>query len=106
MVNDIAQIVILLISIHGQTASKGNTANAQTVAQTNNEQFKVKSMSKPDKEYTISRTGNGLVCPCLDNQLRKSDCKHIHVILNIIKQNKCYANNEFKIMERIKLNFY
>ena len=54
--------------------------------------------------YTVSRTGNGLVCSCPDHQYHKSDCKHIHVILDIIKQNKGYANNEFKIMERAKLN--
>ena len=30
--------------------------------------------------------------------------QHIHVILNIIEQNRCYANNEFKMIERSKLN--
>ena len=49
-------------------------------------------------------TGNGLVCTCPDHQFRKSDCKHIHAILDIIKQNRGFANNEFKIMERAKLN--
>ena len=53
---------------------------------------------------TVPHTDNGLVCSCLDNQFRKSDCKHIHVILDIIKQNKGYTNNEFKITERAKLD--
>ena len=61
-------------------------------------------MTTSNKFYTVSRTGNGLVCSCPDNQFRKSDCKHIHVILDIIKQNKGFSNNEFKIMERAKLN--
>ena len=74
------------------------------ITQTNTQTFKVKSMTVPDKYYTVSRTGNGLVCECPDHQHRKSDCKHIHVILNIIKQNRGYVNNEFKIMERAKLN--
>ena len=74
------------------------------ITQTDTQTFKVKSMSTPYKYYTVSRTGNGLVCSYPDKQFRKSDCKHIHVILNIVKQNKGYANNEFKIMERAKLN--
>ena len=49
-------------------------------------------------------TGIGLVCECTDHQYHKSDCKHIHVILDIIKQNRGYANNEFKIMKRSKFN--
>ena len=36
----------------------------------------------------------------LDHQYRKADCKHIHVILDIVKQNRGYANNVFRIMER------
>lgn len=67
------------------------------------DKFKVKSQSEPSKHYIVSRTGNGLVCECPDNQYRKSDCKHIHVILDIIKSNKCYANNEFKIMDEQNL---
>ena len=58
-------------------------------------------MTTPDKYYIVSRTGRGLVCECPDH---KSDCKHIHVILNIIKQNRYYVNNEFKIIERSNLN--
>ncbi len=79
-------------------------AMPNTIAQTDTHTFKVKSMSTPDKYYTVSRTGNGLICECADHAYRKSDCKHIHVILDIIKQNRGYANNEFKIMERAKLN--
>ena len=67
------------------------------------DKFKVKSMSVLDKYYVVSRTGNGLVCECPDHQDRKSDCKHIKSILTIIKQNRGYPNNEFKIMERAKI---
>ena len=61
-------------------------------------------MSSPDKYYTVSRMDDGLVCECPDRQYRKSNCKHIHIILNIIKQGKEYTNNEFRIIERSKLN--
>ena len=61
-------------------------------------------MSVPDKYYTVSGTGKGLVCECPDNQFRRSDCKHIQVIKSIIMQNRGYANDEFKIMERANLN--
>ena len=66
--------------------------------------FKVRSQSDSNKTYTVSSTGNGLICTCLDHLYRKSDCKHIHVILDMIKTNRDYKNNEFKIMERSKLN--
>ena len=88
---------------HKQQA-KQILATPNMIAQTNTQTFKVKSMTVSDKYYTVSRTGNGLICECKDHQYRKSDCKHIHVILDIIKQNRGYANNEFKIMERTKLN--
>ena len=74
-----------------------------TIAQVDVDKFKVKSMSVPDKYYVVSRTGTGLVCECPDHQYHKSDCKHIKSILTIIKQNRGYTNNEFKIMERAKL---
>ncbi|MDI1496325.1 MAG: hypothetical protein K8823_1633 [Cenarchaeum symbiont of Oopsacas minuta] len=79
-------------------------ATPNMVIQTTQTSFTVRSTTKPDTCYTVSRTGNGLICTCPDHQHRKTDCKHIHVILNIIKQNRGYANNEFKIMERAKLN--
>ena len=66
--------------------------------------FKIKSSTNDDKEYTVSRTENCLVCTCPDHQFCKSDCKHVHVILYIIKQNRDFSNNGFKIIERIKLN--
>ena len=79
-------------------------ATPNMIAQTNIGTFKVKSMTTLDKYYTVSRTGNGLVCGCPDHQYRKSDCKHIHIILNIISHNRVYVNNKFKIMRRTKLN--
>ena len=45
-------------------------------------------MTTPTKYYTISRMDNGLVYSYQNNQFRKSDCKHIHVILDIIEQKK------------------
>ena len=39
----------------------------------------------------------------MDYRVRKSDCKHIKIVLEIIMKNKCYKNNTFRIMERSSL---
>ena len=65
--------------------------------------FRVRSQTNPEKYYTISKTDNGLVCECMDYLTRKSDCKHIKIVLEIIMKNKCRRNNTFRIMERSKL---
>lgn len=72
-------------------------------SQINQNQFKVKSQTNPEKYYIVSKTDNGLICECKDHLTRKSDCKHIHVTLEIIRQNKCYRNSTFRIMDRSKL---
>lgn len=73
------------------------------VSQFEQNKFKVRSQTNPDKFYIVQRTGNGLVCECKDHEVRKADCKHIKIVLNIIMKNKCYQNNTFRIMERAKL---
>ena len=73
------------------------------VSQFEQDKFRVQSQTDPNKSYVVSRTGNGLVCECLDHTERKADCKHIKVVLNVIMKNKCYQNNTFRIMERAKL---
>lgn len=55
------------------------------MAQIGIQTFKVKSMVVLDKYYAVSWTGNDLVCECVDHLYHKSDCKHIHAILDIIK---------------------
>ena len=65
--------------------------------------FRVRSQSNPENYYIVSDTKNGLVCECPDHITRNADCKHIKIVLKIIKENKCYRNNTFKIMERTKL---
>lgn len=67
------------------------------------DKFRVKSQTNPEKSYIVERTGNGLVCECLDHTTRKADCKHIKIVLEIIMKNRCYKNNVFRIMERAKL---
>ena len=62
--------------------------------------FSVRSQTNPEKRYAVSRTGNGLVCECLDHQTRKADCKHIKIVLDVMKNNQCHKNNTFRIMER------
>jgi len=65
--------------------------------------FRVRSQVDSSKSYIVCITENGLVCNCPDYTFRKDDCKHIKIILEIIKKNKCYKNNTFRIMERSKL---
>jgi transposase-like protein len=73
------------------------------VSQFEQNKFKVRSQTNPDKFYIVQRTGNGLVCECKDHEVRKADCKHIKIVLEVIRKNKCYQNNIFRIMERAKL---
>lgn len=72
-------------------------------SQIDHDKFKVRSQTDPSKFYIVSNTDNGLVCECKDHKVRKADCKHIKIVLEIIRQNKCYRNNTFRIMERSKL---
>ena len=64
--------------------------------------FRVRSQSDPSKFYTVTRTSSGLVCECPDHQNRKADCKHIKVILELVRKN-VFGHEGFRIMERSKL---
>ena len=65
--------------------------------------FSVRSQTNPEKRYAVRETANGLVCECPDHRFRKADCKHIKIVLEIVKNNKCRKNNTFRIMERSQL---
>jgi len=67
------------------------------------DKFRVRSQTDPTKSYIVLKSENGLKCECKDHTCRKADCKHIKIVLEIIKKNKCYKNNTFRIMERSKL---
>ena len=73
-------------------------------AQTGRGEFRVQSQTDPAKSYTVRETASGLVCDCPDHQYRKADCKHIKVVFEVIRKNKGYKNETFRIMERSKLN--
>ncbi len=73
-------------------------------SQVDHGKFEVKSQTDSTKSYTVSTTGDGLVCTCKDHTIRKADCKHIKIILEKIKKKSCYSNQSFRIMERSKLN--
>jgi len=64
--------------------------------------FRVKSQTNPSKFYFVSKTGNGLVCECKDHETRKSDCKHIKVVLEYCGKNT-FDHDGFRIMERSSL---
>ena len=72
-------------------------------SQISTNKFSVRSQSNPDKRYLVRRTGNGLVCECPDCRFRKADCKHIKIVLDVVKSNKCWKTNTFHIMERSQL---
>ncbi len=54
-------------------------------SQIDHDKFKVRSQSNPNNHYIISKTDNGLRCECKDHNCRKADCKHIKIVLEIIK---------------------
>ena len=73
-------------------------------SQLESNKFTVRSQTNPENHYIVTKTDDdGLICECMDYITRKADCKHIKIVLEIIKQNKCYRNNTFRIMERSKL---
>ena len=73
-------------------------------SQIDSDNFSVRSQTNPKNRYIVSKTENGLKCECKDHRCRKADCKHIKIVLEIIKNNQCYRNNTFRIMERSKLS--
>lgn len=64
--------------------------------------YQVNSQSR-DIIHDVISTEFGWICSCEDHQFRKADCKHIKIILEIIKKNQCYRNNTFRILERSQL---
>jgi len=54
------------------------------------DKFRVRSQTNPSKSYIVTKTDNGLICECKDHEIRKADCKHIKIVLQIIMKNKCY----------------
>ena len=65
--------------------------------------FKVPSQTISDKFYLVSRTGHGLVCECPDHQKSNSDCKHIRVILEQLKQNTFDNSGYFRIINHTNI---
>ena len=63
------------------------------------EKFSVRSQSIPQIHYIISKTENGLICDCPDHIKRKSDCKHIKIVLEQIKKNQG-DSQEFRMIDR------
>ena len=62
--------------------------------------FSVRSQTNPENRYKISKTKNGLICDCPDHTIRKADCKHIKIVLDVMKNNRCWKSNSFRIIER------
>ena len=72
-------------------------------AQTAQGEFRIRSQTDPAKSYTVRETAGGLVCECPDHEFRRADCKHIKVVLEVVRRNRGYKNGAFRIMERSKL---
>ncbi len=67
------------------------------------EKFSVRSQSMPQIHYIVSKTDGGLICDCPDHIKRKSDCKHIKIVLELIRKNQC-KTQEFRMMDRSNFN--
>ncbi len=73
--------------------------NPDCAVQFTPDKFSVRSQSIPQIHYIISKTDNGLICDCPDHTKRKSDCKHIKIVLELIKKNQGDVQ-EFRMMDR------
>ena len=71
--------------------------------QFSHDKFSVRSQSIPQVHYIISKTDNGLICDCPDHIKRKSDCKHIKIVLELIRKNQGDLQ-EFRMMDRAIFN--
>ena len=67
--------------------------------QINNNTFSVRSQTNSENHYTVTKTGNGLICECKDHTTRKADCKHIKIVLDFVKNNEG-RKQVFRIIER------
>ena len=67
--------------------------------QLSSEKFSVRSQSIPQIHYIVFKTDSGLVCDCSDHTTRKSDCKHIKIVLDLIRNNNG-EKQPFRIIER------
>ena len=70
--------------------------------QFDNDKFMVRSQTDPAKHYEVTNTDDGLACECPDRRFRKADCKHTKIVSDILKKNKCYKTNRFRITDRSK----
>ncbi len=64
-----------------------------------NNKIQIRSQTDLTKHYIISRSDNGLICECKDHTIRKADCKHIKIALELIKKNEGQKQT-FRIIER------
>ncbi len=71
-------------------------------SQIDHDRFKVRSQTDPTKFYTVTN-GEKLVCEYPDHTSRNADCKHIKIVLDMMRRNGGYRNNMFRILERSKL---
>ena len=72
-------------------------------SQIDHDRFRVRSQTDPSKFYIVSKSDK-LVCSCPDHETRIADCKHIKIVLDVMRRNGGYRNNTFRIMERAKFN--
>ena len=66
------------------------------------EKFSVRSQSIPQIHYIVTKTDKGLVCDCPDHIKRNADCKHIKIVLELIRKNhdSILQQEPVRILER------
>ena len=81
-------------------AARQMMAQPEYAAQFEAGRFRVRSQSDPSKSYVVARTGHGLVCECHDHGENGADCKHIKVALEVIRGNRGFKDETFRIMDK------
>lgn len=82
-----------------KTQAQQILATENMVAKLDPRLYRVRSLSNKVLNHYVTRTGHGLVCTCDDHQDSKSDCSHIHAVLESLKTNKFDSFEPFRIME-------
>lgn len=67
------------------------------------DKFSVRSQNIPQIHYIVSKTNSRLICDCPDHIKRKSDCKHIKMVLELTKKNQGNTQ-EFRMMDKSLFN--
>ena len=84
------------------TKSKTIMSTPGYCSQIDHDKFKVRSQTDPNKFYIIMNSDK-LVCSLSRPHNKDADCKHVKIVLDVMRRNDVYRNNTFRILKRSKL---